>query len=131
MKYLLIILGIIIISAVVYKLKAQPKSTYQIIVDANPEIVNYKYFSWEGADSSGNRLLDGMDYLAPDNVSDLVFSESSGLTMIKEVDNNGEYICFGVVGFNPDGYYSAMGTSGVFKKGKVPGKPTIQIQKIK
>jgi len=127
MKKLFIFLLMVITSLVVFNTctPAQPKSDY--ILPWQSEIHSAKYFVFFEEGTSPNpasySLVDGMDYkLASLIPIDSVDAPNTQL-LLSQLDNNGEYIVFGVVGVSSDGLYGPMGVQTPFQKPTVPSKP--------
>lgn len=115
MKFLL---TIIFTLALIVACNAQPKSDYQISSDPVPGASKYHFF----LQKDGGRLIQGMDYLQPDNVSDLKIGESANPIFDINLDNDGSLYVVGIVAENSIGIYSGMGINSG-NVGTVPSIP--------
>ena len=105
---------------------AQPKSDYRLPWTTEVNSAKYFVFYEEGTSSNpaSYQLQQGMDW-KNGTVGFFVDSVNAPITQyIKtNVDNDGRYIVFGVVGVTSDGLYGPMGVSAPFKKPTVPSAP--------
>lgn len=104
---------------------AQPKSDYRLSWTSESNSIKYFIFYEEGVSalSSSYTLQDGMDYKngALPFFVDSVNAPTTQYIM-SQIDNDGKYIVFGVVGVGSDGLWGPMGVQTPYKKPTVPGK---------
>lgn len=121
--FLSMIIAIIVFSSCT---PAQPKSDYRLSWVAEPNSAKYYVFFEQGTSSNpaNYQLQQGMDW-KNGTVGFFVDSVNAPTTsyVMTNIDNNGQYIVFGVVGVSADGLYGPMGVSAPFKKPTVPSAP--------
>lgn len=105
---------------------AQPKSSYKLPWQTEANSAKYYVFFEQGtsSNSANYTLKQGMDWKtgAAGLFVDSVNAPTTQYVMTN-IDNNGQYIVFGVVGVSSDGLYGPMGVSAPFKKPTVPTAP--------
>jgi len=129
MKKLLAVFTLVVL--LIMGCNAQPQSTWRASWGANPAVdsVNsYTVFVWQGANTTNCPLVTGVDYkqislagITTETITDTSYNFT--------VPNNGEYIVFGKVSVDKDGYYSGMVVAST-QKGKVPGSTAVILEKV-
>ena len=127
MKILMYLLSLIIAFVVFSSCTpAQPKSDYKLPWQTEVNSAQYYVFFEQGtsANPANYQLQQGMDW-KNGTVGFFVDSVDAPITeyIMQDIDNDGKYIVFGVVGVTSDGLYGPMGVSAPFKKPTVPSAP--------
>ena len=113
---------------------AQPRSDYKLPWTTEVNSAQYFVFYEEGISSNPAlyQLQQGMDW-KNGTVGFFVDSVNAPITelIMANIDNDGKYIVFGVVGVATGGLWGPMGVSAPFKKPTVPSAPiTLPVVRI-